>query len=183
MEALTLMQPFASLLAAGQKRVETRSWQYRGDLPAIIAIHASAKLDRKMLNALVHGPDGAHFRAALSQLGCTIRQFEKSGIYGCSFDALPTGSVIAIARLVSCVSTVALTSELAWKGLLNARERAFGDFTAGRYGWVFDRVNLLEKPIEARGKLMVWNWDAPADLVAWGEESIRELLHAKEVQR
>lgn len=40
MKALTLWQPWASLIALGEKRYETRSWatSYRG----LLAIHASA---------------------------------------------------------------------------------------------------------------------------------------------
>ena len=47
MKALSLWQPWASLIADGRKKIETRSWKtlYRGEL----AIHASAgNLDRDM---------------------------------------------------------------------------------------------------------------------------------------
>ena len=41
MKALTIIQPWATLLAAGKKRIETRSWKtnYRGE----ILIHAALK--------------------------------------------------------------------------------------------------------------------------------------------
>ncbi|HMF31703.1 MAG TPA: ASCH domain-containing protein [Candidatus Lokiarchaeia archaeon] len=44
MKALSLIQPFASLIVDGKKTVETRSWPtaYRGSL----AIHASKKVDQ-----------------------------------------------------------------------------------------------------------------------------------------
>lgn len=44
MKALSLTQPWASLIAAGHKRYETRSWStaYRGP----IAIHAAKSIDR-----------------------------------------------------------------------------------------------------------------------------------------
>ncbi len=43
MKALTLQQPWATLIAEGHKRVENRTWQtaYRGPL----AIHAGLKVD------------------------------------------------------------------------------------------------------------------------------------------
>ena len=45
MKALTIWQPWASLIAGGAKQYETRSWatQYRGP----IAIHAAARYTRK----------------------------------------------------------------------------------------------------------------------------------------
>lgn len=44
-KALSLWQPWASLIIDGRKNVETRSWStsYRG----VIAIHASMKVDKK----------------------------------------------------------------------------------------------------------------------------------------
>ena len=48
MHAITICQPFASLIADGEKRVENRTWavRYRGDL----AIHAAApKTSRRWL--------------------------------------------------------------------------------------------------------------------------------------
>ncbi len=45
MKALTVMQPWATLVALGAKRIETRSWStsYRGPL----AIHASGRISRE----------------------------------------------------------------------------------------------------------------------------------------
>jgi hypothetical protein len=45
MKAITLIQPWASLILAQHKRIETRSWpsNYRGPL----AIHAGVKIDRE----------------------------------------------------------------------------------------------------------------------------------------
>ena len=41
--ALTVAQPFASALACGEKDVENRTWKPR-QLPAVIAVHSSARL-------------------------------------------------------------------------------------------------------------------------------------------
>lgn len=45
MKVVSLMQPWATLIALGEKSIETRSWatKYRGE----IAIHASKTIDRK----------------------------------------------------------------------------------------------------------------------------------------
>ena len=51
MKALTIWQPWASLLVSGQKKYETRSWAtaYRGP----IAIHAAMRPVRRTIDALV----------------------------------------------------------------------------------------------------------------------------------
>lgn len=71
--ALTIRQPWASLIVTGQKDVENRSWatKYRG----ILLVHASAKIDDE----------------ALSQHG---HLFD---------DDLPTGAIIGSVRVVDCV--------------------------------------------------------------------------------
>ena len=88
--ALSVLQPWASLLAVGAKRIETRSWftPYRG----AVAIHASKRFpmadqlllkDRRFNSALVN-----HY--ALNDFG---------------LPNLPTGAILAVADLVACDST------------------------------------------------------------------------------
>jgi hypothetical protein len=44
MKVISIIQPWATLIAIGEKKFETRSWstKYRGEL----AIHASKKIDK-----------------------------------------------------------------------------------------------------------------------------------------
>lgn len=46
MKVITLIQPWATLIALGEKQIETRSWstKYRGE----IAIHAGKKIDKSV---------------------------------------------------------------------------------------------------------------------------------------
>ena len=83
MKAITIWQPWASLLACGGKRFETRSWatSYRGP----IAIHA-AKKDVFDALALIPVP------VAL----------EMKKLIGAEWKDLPTGAVIATATLIGC---------------------------------------------------------------------------------
>lgn len=55
MKALTLWQPWASLIADGRKTIETRprAWAYRG----IIAIHAGNHVDREACKRFGYDPD------------------------------------------------------------------------------------------------------------------------------
>lgn len=81
MKAITVWQPWATLLATGQKHNETRSWKtsYRGE----ILIHA-AKTDHSGI--LLHIP--------MEEL----KHFQDAGVV----NKLPTGAIIGKANLVDC---------------------------------------------------------------------------------
>lgn len=138
MKALTVTQPWATLIASGAKRIETRSWRtrYRGPL----AIHAAATLPRWALRACFNELIASALGAA------SIRNLSD----------LPRGAVVAVAELVDCQPVDELP-----RRLLTAHERRFGDYTPGRYGWVLDDVRLLRRPVPARGALGLWEWTQP----------------------
>lgn len=145
MRALTLTQPWASLVAWGDKRIETRGWwtAYRGAL----AIHAAKGFPR-WAATLCH--DDPHFRDALIARGIP------------RLSALPRGAVVATCRLVACVPTDGLDAS-AWGHLLTPRERVFGDYSPGRWAWVLGDVAQLPEPVPAVGALSLWRWDRPAN--------------------
>jgi hypothetical protein len=152
MKAISLTQPWATLVAMGAKRIETRGWRtsYRGE----IAIAAAKKFPtdaRAICNA----------RPFCSVLG---------GV------ALPTGMVVAVGRLVECfrfdVGTEAKIRARSLIGKLPPFEADFGDYGFGRYGFVIGDVQALSEPIACRGALSLW--DVPADV----ERAIREQLKA-----
>src|SRR3954466_13347819 len=131
MKCLTLMQPWATLIAVGAKRVETRSWAtaYRGPL----AIHASVRLPAAARALFAREPFAPAFRQA--------------GILRA--EDFPLGKVLAVCRLVECQR---ITVEN-WPA---EPEASFGDYTPGRWAWLLDDVELLEEPVPARGKLGLW---------------------------
>lgn len=131
MRAISLLQPWASLVALGEKQWETRSWStnYRGQ----IAIHASSK---KCPERFLHTDPFE-------------RVLRNHAIH--SADLLPTGYVVAVGYLVACISTCAVRG-------LSTNEIAFGDFGPGRYAWKIERVTDLEIGIPVKGKLGLWNW-------------------------
>ena len=67
MKALTLIQPWATLIADGRKTIETRSWGslYRGPL----AIHAGAKIDKEACEDFGYDPKQIATRAIV----CIVR--------------------------------------------------------------------------------------------------------------
>lgn len=144
MKALSLMQPWATLIAQGAKRIETRNWStsYRGPL----AIHASKSLPRWVVDVVRSEPQ---FAAALGNQ---------------ALDDLPRGCIVATCQLVA-VKFIPLGGDgWDWIGptgrqydyTITNRERAFGDFTIGRYAWLLADVRPIDAPIPAKGALGLW---------------------------
>lgn len=160
MKALTLTQPWATLVAIGAKKIETRSWRtdYRGPL----AIHAAAGL----------GPVGG--MKGLSEL-CVSQPFRDALRAGGYCDAggipelsrLPLGAIVAVCELRDCRiigrelngdATIAADDMISFVPILGD-ERAFGDYSPGRWAWVLKNVVALPEPIPAKGKLGLWELD------------------------
>lgn len=152
MKAITIWQPWASLLACGGKLFETRSWatSYRGP----IAIHAAKK----------------DVFDALRQIPVPVST-EMKKLIGTEWNDLPTGAVIATANLIGChkidkiqkirwalLETVCWDSNRpgAWIDVTD-REVSFGDWTPGRYAWEFSDMKVIP-PVEAKGKQGLWDW-------------------------
>jgi hypothetical protein len=122
MKILTIWDPWASFMARGWKRYETRGWRtsYRG----LIALHA-AKTTRCLKDT-----DEILLRAGITE------PFPASG------EGWNLGCILAIARLVDCVPTV--TSNV------SKQERALGDYSEGRFAWKFEDLRRI-KPLPLKG--------------------------------
>jgi hypothetical protein len=144
-KALTLLQPWASLIALGAKRLETRSWRtnYRGE----IAIHAGKGW-----------PLSPHLREDPA-LAAIAEQF------GITYADHPRGAIIAIATLRDVVS---ITREFP----IEAHERACGDFTPGRYAWSLTNVRPLPEIVRCNGAQGLWT--VPDVVEAQLRELLRE---------
>lgn len=149
MKALTLWQPWASLLACGTKKYETRSWatSYRGP----IAIHAA----KKPFDTSPFFDKELHLFAEALNL---------PDIY--NFDGLPYGCVIATAELVGCYQIYDTGEHGAYLlknsgkvEFIRGNEIFFGDWTEGRFAWEFVNVTILPEPVPAKGKQGFWNWE------------------------
>jgi hypothetical protein len=137
MRALSLSQPWASLLILGHKRLETRSWQtsHRG----LLAIHAARTFSATARLLCRHEPIGSLLRRA--------------GIEDA--DQLPRGVILGVARLVECVRVEELAD-------VPEAERPLGDFSPGRWVWRFADAVPLSVPVSARGRLGIF--DLPVSL-------------------
>lgn len=134
MKGLTLTQPWATLVALGAKRFETRSWStgYRGPL----AIHAAKGLGP------VGGKDGLWritgtepFQSALAGAG-----------------PLPLGLIVAVVDLVDVLPT---EEALARYVIAGTDEESFGDYSNGRFAWKLTNVRPVRVPY--RGALGLWD--------------------------
>lgn len=144
MKAITIIQPWASLIALGEKKIETRSWRtkYRGP----ILIHAGKSVDHEICKT-------TPFSATLIDNGII---FQKD---------MPTGVIIAKAEIVDCIGIDLGTdppNRVAYMKngkKVTGNEFSFGDYSPGRYAWILDNIEPLKEPIPAKGQLSLWEFD------------------------
>lgn len=148
LKALSLWQPWASLIAIGAKRIETRSWStdYRGP----VAIHASKHWTDKESVLVTTEPFATALRAHVS---------------------LPFGAIVAVADLVDCLPTItegfdSVTVESSDGSCIiippAEPERSFGNYAPNRFAWVLTNVRALPTPIWCAGHQKLYN--LPADI-------------------
>jgi hypothetical protein len=138
-KALSLWQPWASLVVAGAKRIETRSWwtDYRGPL----LIHAAGKATRAQIELRHEEP----FRSALERAG--VRRWQD----------LPLGAVIGVVELVDVrqihgPGAVVVEPRAKWIEPPPLPELAFGDYQAGRFAWLLRNPRALPEPVPRRAR-------------------------------
>ena len=141
MKTLTLTQPWATLVAIGAKRIETRSWStaYRGPL----AIHAAKGFPKWAREFTV---DPICYEAV-----------RKHGIH--SPQGYPMGVVLATCKLVAVKLIVRFCADAARMLPPTEPELSFGDYTPGRFAWILEDVKQFAEPIPAKGALGLWDWD------------------------
>ena len=124
MLAISLYQPWASLVVCRYKRIETRSWRhsYRGDL----LIHAAKRPYRAFLN-------DPELSLACNELGLDTAD-------------LPTGALIGQCRLVDISTTDSVCA------IVRLVEGRIGDFSPGRFAWHLADAFAFENPIPYVGR-------------------------------
>jgi hypothetical protein len=124
MRALSYWQPWATAVALGLKRIETRSWatSYRG----LIAHHAAQRWTREEREFL--------------------DDMRSDGFFPAKFIPIPRGAIVAVGRLVDIKRTEHLAGEL------TALEREWGNYGPKRYGWLFEDVRPLPEPVPWKGE-------------------------------
>lgn len=152
MKTISLLQPWASLVVLGYKKIETRSWntKFRGE----ILIHASKKCNNELYETIID----IKADKCLSDSGFHLTKI-KNGIIETN---LPLGAIIG---KVTITGTFQFTEEfndfMKNSNSDNERELAFGDFTPGRFGWQLSDPVAFQTPIPAKGQLGIWNYEFP----------------------
>ena len=134
--AITLHQPWASLISVGCKQYETRDWKtsYKG----LIAIHAGCK------------PKG---KQKLRDHENVVKSFCNLLTEDC-----PYSSVIAIAEMTDCIlMTEKFISQQ------TETELSCGNWQVGRYAFKLENVRSIT-PTQATGKQGFWKWEYNQDL-------------------
>ncbi len=131
MKVLSLTEPFATLIKEKKKLVETRSWKtnYRGELYIHASMTKPSKTDLED-----------------EELMSLVENKEMN-----------FGHIICKCNLVDCIC---MTEEY----INNMKENNYqeyicGEYSVGRYAWILENVELLDKPIPAKGHLGVWNYE------------------------
>lgn len=155
MKVITLHEPWATLMAIGAKKIETRHWptKFRG----LVAIHAAK--GGLGLTELENICREKYFFSALKafepfrETAHLLRRNMK-GVF-------PRGHILAVGELVDCLPTearICLTSVFdEWPSLDNPQERAFGNYEPGRFGFLFGNVRRLKMPVpfsSRQGKIL-----------------------------
>lgn len=147
MKALTVQQPWATLIVGGYKRIETRTrdTKFRGTL----AIHAGKSLPCRLGEVRHYGPD---FWVERDRSGLLLRSTRLAWPY-----RLPLGAVVGTAILFQTRSTDSLEYKPP------ADEIPLGDHSPGRWGWYLESARRI-KPTACNGALGLWN--LPEDVAA-----------------
>lgn len=124
MNCISLWQPWASLVVGGAKKWETRSWSTRKR--GRIAIHAAKKWNDDLRTIAGTCP----FSTALHALGLNA-------------NSLLFGYVLGEVTLIDCVPVESVTP--------SPDERAFGDYSPGRFAWILADPIIYKEPMQQRG--------------------------------
>lgn len=162
MQAITLWQPWATLIALGLKKIETRSWPPPEVDPAGtacqvwrkhgLAIHAARHTPTFELRWAFRNP---YIRQALANYGIT------EGNWTGTAGSLPQGAIVAVATLTAC----APTDQAGDRYPVTPLEQACGNYTPGRWAWLLgDVINLNDHPVAATGRQRIWT--VPLHVVA-----------------
>lgn len=159
MRGLSLTQPWATLVAIGAKQIETRSWRtsYRGP----VAIHAALKFPKECKDLIFTEP----FNSALQRIETNSKGLKD----------LPRGVIIAVCDVTAVcfidterredgVPSILLGGNYR---IIVGKERAFGDYSNGRFAWILENLRVLKEPIPCKGALSLWDVPLNVESLIW----------------
>lgn len=149
MMAISLFEPWASLMVLGVKVIETRSWptSHRGTL----LVHAGNNATHAQIEICHEKP----FKSALRAAG--IMRWQDFRL----------GCVLGSVSLLDCrpiVDSVEQIGDLKGPDHLGQPmlppeepQRSFGRYEFGRYAWICDSANRFNQPIPYKGRQRIFN--------------------------
>lgn len=163
MKVLSLLQPWASLVVIGAKRIETRSWntKYRGPLLIHASLGKSGRSIAKEYPFKDFMPKGDYVPPT---------SVFSTPYYKVNFDALPFGAIIGQVELIHTEVSEQLIGRDVYhygsshKWTMTEQEKAFGDYSPGRYGWLLSNPIQFPVIIPAKGSLSLWEFDMPENI-------------------
>ena len=134
MKVLSLLQPWATLVVIGVKQVETRSWStdHRGEL-------------------LIHASTG--------KAGAVMAMEPPFTKYIKEFNDLPFGAIVGKVTLTDVLLIGQQQLDGNTLNQLTFEERAFGDYSEGRYAWMLSDAVQFDKPTLVKGSIRLWNFE------------------------
>lgn len=153
MKVISLHQPYATLLACGLKKYETRTWQtkHRG----AIAIHAAKTWTKQRYNLCLREP----FATLLARAGHSFDTFPPTGDGLTPTLGLPLGAIVGLSIIEDCISILPFS-----RRHVSDVEKAVGDWSDGNYAWRVEEPSRLFRPIRYRGRQGIH--DLPAVIAA-----------------
>jgi activating signal cointegrator 1 len=129
MKAISIWQPYASLIAMGEKTFETRSWstKHTGPLLVCSSRHKLYDLQRSFLLGAIRKVTGLDL----------------------DYLRLPFGKAICVVDLVACLPSTDYRIKADTPH--DSKEFGLGDFSPGRFAWKLENVRQLE-PFPVRGR-------------------------------
>ena len=129
MKVLSLTEPYATIIKEGKKTIETRSW--KTNYRGKLYIHASStKIPKK-------------YRENKDLMNLV------------DINNLNYGYIVCSCELIDCVK---MTDEFIEKVKLNNEEYISEIYARDRYAWILKNIEILDKPIKAKGHLGIWNF-------------------------
>jgi activating signal cointegrator 1 len=181
---LTLWEPWATMMALGFKRVETRSWAPRVPLGSIVCVHASLAWNRHlaMLTRQLQLSESSELLPSgwQSELGGPpvtlgnilsvhrLKDVQQVGADGaeailCEYYRLSPDELAGIASGRIPPGIGADLSDI-------VREESLGDYSVGRWAWHMPLMKRLECPLGRKGRQGLWRIDDLVTLRAIKEE-------------
>jgi len=154
---IPMWQPWASAVALGLKKIETREYPVPKGYSGPVAIHATKKWDRESRELVRMLSDIAYSALkGTSLFNGSLGRWE-----------FPLGQIVAVAKLEVCLPVEKFIRRGNGRGgysnsveILSPLEEALGNYEPGRYGWLLESVQPLLRPLPYKAHQGVYALDA-----------------------